>query len=377
MQKNGRGSNSPWWLELVSFVVQLPFKIVLAILQFISDLLVAKHAPAETKSVGRGTDAQFARGAESVRNTKTETRSKKVKKPKRRSVKWRIAAIICWVIDAFVWCMALEEAVAGNSAGALSNVSMGIFCTAAAVLCTFMSTLNRRREENMARYLAVIGERDSVSLARLAEASRLRIPLVRRELQTMIDDGMFGSRAYIDLTNECFMRYPEALPDVQMSRQEPAKENESSIPGREDDEYAAILAEICALDDAIADEAVSARIVRIEMVTRHIFEYVTDHPERKQQIRTFMNYYLPTTLKLLRSYSSIERVGTAGKNMRETKENIERTLDTLVRGFESQLDLLYGSENVDISSDIEVLEQMMSRDGLKENTDFTPTDTDT
>ena len=77
-----------------------------------------------------------------------------------------------------------------------------------------------------------------------------------------------------------------------------------------------------------------------------------------------MNYYLPTTLKLLTSYANIERVGVAGDNMRKSKESIEETLDMLVFAFEKELDRLYESESIDINSDIEVLEKMLKKDGM-------------
>ena len=77
-----------------------------------------------------------------------------------------------------------------------------------------------------------------------------------------------------------------------------------------------------------------------------------------------MTYYLPTTLKLLESYSEIERVGVAGDNMKSAKENIEKTLDLLCEAFKKLLDQLYESDNMDISSDIDVLEKMMKKDGL-------------
>lgn len=80
-----------------------------------------------------------------------------------------------------------------------------------------------------------------------------------------------------------------------------------------------------------------------------------------------MTYYLPTTLKLLESYSEIERVGVAGDNMKSAKDNIEKTLDLLVEAYKKLLDQLYQSENMDISSDIDVLEQMMKKDGLTGN----------
>ena len=88
------------------------------------------------------------------------------------------------------------------------------------------------------------------------------------------------------------------------------------------------------------------------------------------QIRTFLNYYLPTTLKLLESYSRIERVGVAGENMKKSKENIERIMDLLTVGFEQQVDQLFRNESIDISADITVLEKMMAKDGLNGKSDF-------
>ena len=89
------------------------------------------------------------------------------------------------------------------------------------------------------------------------------------------------------------------------------------------------------------------------------------------QIRTFMNYYLPTTLKLLESYSRIERMGIAGENMQKSKEKIESILDLLVSGYEQQVDLLFANESIDISSDVRVLETMMQMNGLGNKGEFT------
>ena len=42
-------------------------------------------------------------------------------------------------------------------------------------------------------------------------------------------------------------------------------------------------------------------------------------------------------------------------------------LDELADGYEKQLDKLFENEVVDISADIEVMRQMLQRDGLKED----------
>ena len=50
--------------------------------------------------------------------------------------------------------------------------------------------------------------------------------------------------------------------------------------------------------------------------------------------------------------------------MKKSKENIEKTLDMLVVGFEGQVEQLFKNESIDISSDIAVLETMMQKDGI-------------
>jgi 5-bromo-4-chloroindolyl phosphate hydrolysis protein len=77
-----------------------------------------------------------------------------------------------------------------------------------------------------------------------------------------------------------------------------------------------------------------------------------------------MNYYLPTTLKLLHAYETLEKQGIKGENIMSAKQDIERVLDTLASGYEQQLDNLFKADAIDISADIDVLESMMEQDGL-------------
>ena len=118
------------------------------------------------------------------------------------------------------------------------------------------------------------------------------------------------------------------------------------------------------LNDSIQDEKISAQIDRLEAVSTRIFDYVKDHPEKLPQIRKFMSYYLPTTLKLLRSYDELSRQGVSGQNITGTMEKVEGMMDTIVLAFEKQLDGLFGDQAMDISTDITVLDNMMAREGL-------------
>ena len=122
-----------------------------------------------------------------------------------------------------------------------------------------------------------------------------------------------------------------------------------------------------ALNDSIQDETISGQIDRLEEVSSRIFQYVKDNPAKLPQIRKFMSYYLPTTIKLLRSYDELSRQGVYGENISGTMEKVEGMLGTIVLAFEKQLDSLFGDQALDISTDITVLENMMAREGLAED----------
>jgi len=124
------------------------------------------------------------------------------------------------------------------------------------------------------------------------------------------------------------------------------------------------VSEMKRLNDAIKDEKISAQIDRLETATRKIIGVVVEKPEKLPQIRKFMNYFLPTTLKLLNAYDRMDSAGIEGENITTTKEKVGGMLDSLCAAFDKQLDSLYGDEALDISTDITVMEQMLQQEGL-------------
>ena len=127
------------------------------------------------------------------------------------------------------------------------------------------------------------------------------------------------------------------------------------------------IAEMKRLDDNIADEKISAQIVRLGTLTEKILGQVKADPAKLPQIRKFMNYYVPTTLKLLNAYDRMGAQGVEGENISGTMAKVEQMMGTIVIAFEKQLDSLFGSEALDISTDITVLDDMMAREGLSDD----------
>ncbi len=124
------------------------------------------------------------------------------------------------------------------------------------------------------------------------------------------------------------------------------------------------ISEMKRLNENIQDETISRQIDRLEEISSKIFAQVQSEPKKLPQIRKFMNYYLPTTLKLLNAYDRMGDQGVSGENISGTMKRVEDMMDTIVQAFEKQLDSLFGAEALDISTDITVLDNMMVREGL-------------
>ena len=123
-------------------------------------------------------------------------------------------------------------------------------------------------------------------------------------------------------------------------------------------------AEMRRLNDSIKGEKLSAQIDHLEDVTGKIIAHVTDHPQKLPQISKFLNFYLPTTLKLLNAYDRMDDTGISGANIDGTKGKIDAMMETVTAAFDKQLDALFVDEALDISTDITVMENMMAQEGL-------------
>ena len=123
-------------------------------------------------------------------------------------------------------------------------------------------------------------------------------------------------------------------------------------------------------NDAIPGEEISRKLDKMEKLVQRIFDEVRVHPEVAPELQKMMNYYLPTTSKLLDAYRELDKQPIAGENISNTKAEIEQTVDTLNVAFEKLLDSLFADRAWDISSDISVLNTMLAQEGLKED-DFT------
>ena len=228
-----------------------------------------------------------------------------------------------------------------------------------------------RKMRRYAKYLACAGTRDAIPLAHLMKAADVGESKAERDLEVMVEKGMWGPDAYLDRGNDMLFRSQDAANAYFAERRASSAQQAAqtaAVPEAQGD--GGTLEAIRRANDRIDDPVLSAKIDRLEAITCQIFKVIQDEPAKKAKASTFLNYYLPTTQKLLDSYADFEEAGVSGQNLDQAKSRIADTMDNIIAGFEHQLDALYQDAAMDIDSDIRVMETMLRRDTATAADDF-------
>ena len=158
----------------------------------------------------------------------------------------------------------------------------------------------------------------------------------------------------------------------QDAREQPAPPEELPLSGNEAADAVIargqeMLHQIRAENDAIPDQVLSGQMDELERLCIQIFKTVAEKPQKAGQIRKFMNYYLPTTLKMLANYRTMDQRGVSVTDMTEARSTLIRGMGMVLTACQKQLDNLYKDTLLDVSTDMDVLEQMLKRDGLTDD----------
>ena len=215
------------------------------------------------------------------------------------------------------------------------------------------------------KYVKVIKDREYCDIKELAQKTGRSVKAVVKDLKKMIRKGWF-CQGHMDELMERTKREKAEREAAAAKQQEEFSKLSPEVQKivQAGDDYVRKIREA---NDAIPGEEISAKISRMEMLVDRIFDRVEEHPESVDDIRKLMEYYLPTTIKLLDAYEDLDAQPVQGENIITAKREIEKTIDTLNVAFEKLLDDLFQDTAWDLSSDISVLQTMLAQEGLTED----------
>ena len=286
----------------------------------------------------------------------------------------------------------------GQSSLLTAAVAGFVLSAAAATGCGMLARRGRKGRDRLKRfeeYRQVIGDREYIAIRELAEKTGYPEETVRKDLLRMKRDGLLPRatfdlhRTTIMLTDRAFKQYQEAERARKVREQQEGADSaafsadgsQADAGGTADarqnfdadaveslirDGNAAIL-RIRGVNDEIPEEdPMSGKLYRLEDICRRIFTQVRRDPSCAGDCRRLMQYYLPTTEKLIRAYAELSRQPDAGENIVGTRNEILRSMDVINGAFEKLLDQMFQEKAWDIASDINVMKTMMAQDGLTE-----------
>lgn len=345
-----------WILIIIGFVVFWPVGLFLLFRKLTEKPGKSKHTAQHPYDLQR--EAAKQPGTQGL--GRTSNSSVQQNPPLKRRAKRPGRALIVWgAIIASIFGLGCVSMIPHLNAELLFTAlfpCLGFTGAGLAMICA--GRQRSKKAKRYRRYLALIGRNKEISIAALAQAMPASVSKACDDLQEMLDNGILPT-GYLDMGSGRLILSAEGLQDS--SEPEPQKK-EASSESRERDN--AILEEIRAVNNAIADPAMSRKIDRIGEITGKIFAYQKQNPGKDAELRTFLSYYLPTTLRILKAYAQMEAQGVDGENIHAAKVRIEGMMDKVVEGYEKQLDMLFRNDAMDITADVEVLEHMLEKDGL-------------
>lgn len=266
----------------------------------------------------------------------------------------------------------------------VSGLIIGIFAVAVIsfAVMTYVGVDMVRTVGRFRQYVSVLRDREFCDIKEIASATGRDVRKVLKDVKKMITKGWF-CQGHLDEKESCLMvsehawnQYTALMEDM---KQRKAEEQAAQKKMQEEydrlspevqkivqagDEY---VRKIKAANDAIPGEVISAKISRMELLVDRIFDRVEQNPDSVNDMRRMMDYYLPTTMKLLEAYEELDAQPVQGENIISSKKEIEDTIDTLNIAFEKLLDSLFQDTAWDVSSDISVLHTMLAQEGLTED----------
>ena len=295
-------------------------------------------------------------------------------------------AVIGYVFGAASLVFLLLLAIGALAAGwdLVRQIGTGAFAVFTAIFLV-MAVTGTRMAGSVSRfrkYVGLIGNREYCDIKELSQKAGRPLKKVIKDLRKMIEKGWF-CQGHMDEQESCLMvsdgAYRQYTELMERTRREKA-EREAAARKREE-EYSRLSPEVQKIietgdeyvrkireaNDAIPGEEISAKISRMETLVDRIFDRVEQKPDTVDDIRKLMEYYLPTTIKLLEAYEELDAQPVQGENILSSKKEIEKTLDTLNTAFEKLLDELFQDTAWDLSSDISVLNTMLAQEGLTED----------
>lgn len=111
-------------------------------------------------------------------------------------------------------------------------------------------------------------------------------------------------------------------------------------------------------------------IKEISLSINKIITTIEKEPKKYKRMNNFFEYYLPTTLNIIKKYDEIENQSLTTQEGKKFMESSEKMISKINNSFKNQLSKLYQSDMIDTDAEIKVFNNMLNADGYNNENDL-------
>lgn len=231
--------------------------------------------------------------------------------------------------------------------------------------------LAKNRALRYKKYLRELGNNTVVTIDDLCSCAAVEPETVIKDLTYFIKKDYFKEARLVEnnsifiLDKKTYEVYKNNYKDVYLGN----KNEENLEEGKVDSALEigkSYITEIAAYLPRLP-ENIQTDVAKLLSIVREIFKQIKKDPERIEELSKFMDYYLPTTVSLLKRYNEFSESEVVTESQKNSMAEIEKTISTIDEAFLKLLNEIYGNVAMDINSDITVLTTMLKQEGLLDN----------
>ena len=253
-----------------------------------------------------------------------------------------------------------------------------IFWVIPALVISFYINYRVKKDKNQIirfrKYNREIGNNTVIPTADLAAITAKPIDFTINDLLNMIEKDYYRQARIVEngelfiLDSNTYKLYKEEMLRDPKERYEELEEKENNALVEE--YLAKAKRDVTALTEMTPKlrEPMKAKISEFLQIVGKIFELLKENPNTAKDLDKVINFYLPTTVKLMDNYIDLSEKPT--DSVKSSLKSMEQTMDLVNDGFMKMLDNIYQEKIMDLSSDMSVLKSMLRQEGLLDQDNF-------
>lgn len=226
--------------------------------------------------------------------------------------------------------------------------------------------------EKADRYYRIMNNRTYMNIEDIAVISNESPEIVVKNLKKMIEKRIF-TQGHLDKENKCFMLSHDVYKGyLALEEQRKSEQRKNDIIEKKVDikdgslisEGREYIISIKELHLGITKEPMSSKLTKLETILTAIFDRVEKEPKETEKLYKLVKYYLPTTVKLIKTYSDFDNVISPDSDILNTKKEIELTIDSINEACGEFQNRLFKGTAFDADTDAALLKVMLAKEGL-------------